>query len=235
MFPLRDNIPSRTFPWVMAVLIALNVLAFLVELTLSPDRLDALVSEWGIMPARFAPDQLRENGPATAATLLTGMFLHGGWIHLLGNMWFLWIFADNVEDRMGHGRFLLFYVLCGLAASGAQIAAGWGSEVPMIGASGAIAGVLGAYVVLYPQARILTLVPLFVLFFFVELPALVVLGLWFVLQALRGVAGLAAPSLAGGVAWWAHIGGFVAGVVLVRLFARRHRAPPRGTVVIWRA
>jgi len=150
------------------------------------------------------------------------MFLHGGWLHLIGNMWFLWIFGDNVEDYLGHVRFLLFYLLCGLAASVAHLAFNLHSTIPTLGASGAIAGVLGAYLLLFPGARILTLVPVFFVWL-MELPAYVILIYWFVLQLLQGTASLAQTAAGGGVAWWAHVGGFVAGLALVKIVASRRR------------
>jgi membrane associated rhomboid family serine protease len=157
----------------------------------------------------------------------TSMFLHGGWLHLLGNVWFLFIFGDNVEGRLGHGTFLLFYLACGVAASAAQYALSPRSDLPMIGASGAVAGVLGAYAVCWPRARILTLVPVFVLVTFIELPALFVLGFWFVVQLLAGALAIGVPFAHGGVAYWAHVGGFVAGALLVRLLPRRRPVRPR--------
>jgi membrane associated rhomboid family serine protease len=212
MLPLRDDIPSSTRPTVTYLLIAANVLAFLWELS------GADVLPWTLVPARFTAD------PASnAVTVLTAMFLHGGWLHLLGNMLYLWIFGDNVEDRLGHGRFVLLYVAGGAAAALAQVAIAPDSGIPMLGASGAIASVLGAYIVLYPRASVYTWVPIFL--GIVRIPALVWLGLWFALQLLSGVASLGAqPS--GGVAFFAHAGGFVAGVVLVKLLDRGPRWRP---------
>jgi membrane associated rhomboid family serine protease len=153
------------------------------------------------------------------------MFLHGGWLHLIGNMWYLWIFGDNVEDRVGHIRFLAFYLLCGFGAGIAHTIINANTAVPSIGASGAIAGVLGAYLVSYPFARVLTLVPLFIFIQIIEIPAVIVLGLWFVIQFFNGTAALASTTAAsaGGVAWWAHVGGFLLGVLLIGLFPRRGR------------
>ena len=152
------------------------------------------------------------------------MFLHGGWLHLIGNMWYLWIFGDNIEDRLGHFAYLIFYLLCGLGAGIVHTILNAGTEIPSVGASGAIAGVLGAYVVSYPFARVLTLVPIFVFLQVIEIPALLVLGFWFVMQFLSGTASLAvAGGNAGGVAWWAHVGGFVIGMILVGLFPRKDR------------
>lgn len=220
MLPLYDTVRSRTIPLVTWSIIALNVAVFLVEASLGPRRLYEVIYTFGLVPARF----FSHPGPGEVATLFTSMFLHGGWLHLLSNMWALFIFGDNVEDRMGHGRYLLFYLLVGVVAALVQAVMAHGSRVPMVGASGAISGVLGAYLMLYPGARVLTLVPVFFLPWFVELPAVLFLGLWFLSQLLNGFLSLAVAgpvATYGGVAWWAHIGGFVAGVVLVGLLARR--------------
>lgn len=216
MIPIRDTVPSRRTPYVVYGLVALNALAYLkVNLALPPEALQAFFQVYGILPARFS------GAPAAAALdagnpflpFLTSMFLHGGLLHLLGNMWTLWIFGDNVEDWFGHLGFLAFYLFCGVASGVMHLFANWGSALPTIGASGAIAGVMGAYFLLYPKARVLTLVPIFIFIQFIELPAFVFLGLWFLLQLLSGAA--SAGSGAGGIAWWAHIGGFVAGAAVV--------------------
>ncbi|MER3456211.1 MAG: rhomboid family intramembrane serine protease [candidate division GAL15 bacterium] len=217
MIPLRDNIPARRTPVVMLAILFLSVLVFLYELRLTRGELVAFFNTFGMVPARLL-------GPEPPIyTLVTSMFLHGGWLHLLGNLLYLWIFGNNVEDAMGHGRFAVFYLLCGLAAAGLQVAFQPDSPVPMVGASGAIAGVLGAYLVLFPRARILALVPMGFFTQLAEVPAMLFLPLWFVLQLLYGVASLGVSTQAGGVAFWAHVGGFVAGVVLVRWFVRRRR------------
>jgi len=210
VIPLRDVIPSRTTPVVTVSLIAANVTVFLYELTLGRG-VEEFTRVFGLVPADFS-----------WFTLFTSMFLHGGLFHVGGNMLYLWIFGDNVEDRMGHGRFLAFYVLCGTAAALTQVFTSPDSTVPMVGASGAIAGVMGAYFVLYPRSRIVTLIPLFFFFQIVEIPAIFFLGIWFVMQFLSGVGSIAA-SATGGVAFWAHIGGFVAGVGGVLLFRRPER------------
>ena len=214
MIPIRDVIPSRTTPVVTITLIVLNVLVFLVSPPLASPALEQFVRAWGVTPANFE-----------WTALFTSMFMHGGWMHLLSNMLFLWIFGDNVEDRMGHARYVLFYALCGSVAAFAQILAQPTSTVPMVGASGAIAGVLGAYIVLFPHSRVLTLVPLFIFVTFIEVPAVILLGLWFLMQVLSGVGTLFVVDAQdmGGVAFWAHAGGFVAGVVLVWLFQRPER------------
>lgn len=214
MIPIRDVIPSRTTPVVTIALLVLNIGMFLAAPSASSAAFEAFVRTWGVTPASFE-----------WPTLVTSMFLHGGWMHLLSNMLFLWIFGDNVEDRMGHARYLAFYFLCGAVAVGAQVLAEPGSSVPMVGASGAIAGVLGAYIVMFPHSRVLTLVPLFVFVTFIEVPAGILLGLWFAMQLLSGVGSLMVvrPEDMGGVAFWAHAGGFVAGVLLVFLFQRPER------------
>jgi membrane associated rhomboid family serine protease len=224
--PLRDINPSRTFPIVNIALIAANVLAFLYELSLGPG-LERFLMQAAFIPSEyFAPG----NTIADARSVLTSMFLHGGWMHLIGNMLYLWIFGDNIEDRFGHLRYLVFYFLSGWAATLAHAYLEPASTMPAIGASGAISGVLGAYLVLFPRARVLTLIPLGFYTRMTEMPALLVLGFWFVLQLFSGMAALTARGgQAGGVAWWAHIGGFVAGMLLGFLFAalRRIEPPPR--------
>ncbi len=198
------------------MLVLVNVLVFLWELTLPEKRLEQAFFQYGIVPRR-----LGEGGGYF--TFLTHQFLHAGWLHVIGNLWTLWIFGDNVEDRMGHGRFLGFYLLCGVLAGLAQSLASAGSGLPSIGASGAIAGVMGAYFVLFPRARVITFVPVFFYPLFFEIPAVVYLGLWFAMQLFSGTLSLASPSDVGGIAFLAHVGGFVAGLLLHRLFVRaRH-------------
>lgn len=221
MIPLRDTVRSRTAPLVTVALIAVNVLVFLHETALGP-YLDRFVFAYGLVPRRLVYWPGAPLDPARFLPLFTSMFWHGGWLHLLGNMLYLWIFGDNVEDRLGHGRYLLFYLLAGIAAALTQVALNPLSRLPTIGASGAIAGVLGAYLVTYPRARVLTLVPIFFWPWFVEIPAIAYLALWFALQLFEGVLSLGAPQAAGGVAVWAHVGGFIAGGVLMKLLA-----PPR--------
>lgn len=183
-----------------------------------PGRDGRLVEDYGIIPAQFTGHSPAHGPVPLYARLVTNLFLHGGWIHLLGNMLFLWIFGDNVEDAMGHGRFLIFYILCGMAANAGHILANPLSTEPTIGASGAIAGVLGAYLILYPAARVLCLVPLWIFLPFVWVPAVLFVPLWIALQLISGLSSLGVAQT-GGVAWWAHIGGFVAGMLLVRVFA----------------
>jgi membrane associated rhomboid family serine protease len=212
MIPIRDVIPSRTTPWVNFLLIAVNVAVFLFESILPREDFIAFVYQFGLVPAH-----------ATWLTATSAMFLHENIIHAGGNLLSLWIFGDNVEDQLGHVRYLLFYLLMGYAAAAAQIWAEPASLLPMIGASGAIAGVMGAYFVMFPHSRVLVLIPIIFFFDVVEIPAVLFLGFWFLLQIVGGLGRLAAPSVSGGVAFWAHLGGFAAGLTLVRLFRRPER------------
>lgn len=218
MIPLRDANPSRSFPLVNWLLIGLNTVVFLFEISLPPTALERLIQLFGLVPARLMSGHL-----LAWLTLLTSMFLHGGWFHFISNMWVLYIFGDNVEDRMGSGRYLLFYLLSGLTAGLLQTHILPTSRLPTIGASGAIAGVLGAYLLLFPAARVVTLIPGFFLPWLVEIPALFYLGFWFISQLFSGVFALSLPAgtSMGGVAWWAHIGGFLFGLLLGKRFARR--------------
>jgi membrane associated rhomboid family serine protease len=232
VIPLRDNIPSRRGPIVNTSLIALNVLVFLFEIVvLGSDHLQGFAYRWGLVPAEFwQMGDLR-----TWVTLFTSMFLHGGWWHLISNMLALYIFGDNIEDRVGHVRYLIFYLLGGLAASGAHLVAYSSSTLPTVGASGAIASVLGAYLVLFPQARVLTLIPIFYFVRLIEIPAFIYLGFWFISQLFNGIFALAAADVfqSGGVAWWAHIGGFVFGLAVIRLLASRPKAQVMGRYHPW--
>ncbi|MCS7288533.1 MAG: rhomboid family intramembrane serine protease [Roseiflexus sp.] len=217
MLPLYDTVQARSFPFVNWSLIVANIAIFLVEVALGADA-EWFVAALGVVPARL----LANPGPDQIATLFTSMFLHGGWSHLLSNMLALYIFGDNVEDRMGGGRYLAFYLICGVIAALTHVFFNPDSPIPTIGASGAISGVLGAYLILYPTARVITLIPVFFLPWFVEIPALVYLGMWFLSQLLNGTLAIIIGAQGfGGVAWWAHAGGFVAGIVLVGLFIRR--------------
>lgn len=223
MIPLKDNIPARRLPAVNSGLILVNVLFFIFELQLGPG-LDDFIQTYGFVPARFMPAQ-GENFFVVQRFIpvYSSMFLHGGFLHLISNMWMLWIFGDNIEDSMGHGRYLVFFLLCGTVSVLAQAMASPSSQVPLVGASGAIAGVLGAYFLLYPKARILTLVPIFFFFYMIELPAFLFLGLWILLQVMQGYTTYVASEggAVGGIAWWAHIGGFSAGVLLINLFKEK--------------
>jgi len=211
MIPLRDVIPSRTTPYITVTIIVLNALAWLFEISLG-DSLPLFLQIYGVVPADFR-----------VLTLITSMFLHGSWMHVIGNMWYLWIFGDNVEDRLGHGKFIVFYLLCGVLAALGQIAIDPGSMLPTIGASGAIAGVMGAYFVLYPRSRVLTLIPLIIFWEVIELPTVVLLGFWFVMQLFSaGTIAVTASTGGGGVAFAAHVAGFVVGMVGGLMFRKRH-------------
>ena len=223
MIPLRDTIPSRTAPLVTVGLIAVNVLVFVHETALGP-HLPQLIQHYGLTPYTFVHWREQSGSPLDPARFLplfTSMFWHGGWLHLIGNMLYLWIFGDNVEDRLGHGRFLFFYVGCGLAAALTQVALSPDSTVPTVGASGAIAGVLGAYLISFPRSRVVTFIPIFIFPWIVEIPAVAYLIIWFAIQLLSGVASLGQGEALGGIAWWAHIGGFVAGLLSVGVLAPR--------------
>ncbi len=210
MIPLRDSQPSYSTPYVTIGLIAENVLVFLYTVALDPFSRNHFIMEYGMIPARLQ-----------WIDVLTSIFLHGGWLHLIGNMWFLWVFGDNVEDALGHGKYLLFYLLCGVAASIAHFALNMESRVPTVGASGAIAGVMGAYLVKFPHSRIVTLVFLFVFMTTIEIPAVLILVYWFVIQFFSGVGSIGHSQLSqGGVAWFAHVGGFLAGMALMLLMGR---------------
>ncbi|HYL69071.1 MAG TPA: rhomboid family intramembrane serine protease [Candidatus Limnocylindria bacterium] len=226
MIPLKDMSPRRSLPLVTILLIVANVLVFFYQIGLSPRAADAFINTYGLVPVRiqFAlAGSPRVTLGAALVPLFTCMFLHGGWLHILGNMWFLWIFGGNVEDRLGSLTYLVFYLVCGIASGVTQTIFSWGSHIPSVGASGAISGILGAYIVFFPYARILTLVPLFIFFFTARIPAAIFIGLWFVVQFLSGVGSLGAAGTAatGGVAWWAHIGGFVLGAILAGMVKGR--------------
>ncbi len=217
MFPLSDSTPRRTFPAFTILLIVANTVIFIYQFLMAPPIEDRFIYLNGMVPLRMTGFLRGRVSPeAGLGPLFTSMFLHGGWMHLINNMWFLWIFGDNMEDNFGHWRYLLFYVLCGIAGGLAQYAANPFSPVPNIGASGAIAGVMGGYLLLYPRARVLTLVPFF-FFFTIEVPAFFMLIYWFAIQVFSGVSSLAYQQR-GGIAFWAHIGGFLAGLALTFLF-----------------
>ncbi len=263
MIPIGDSVRSRTFPYVNIVIIGINIVVFLYQLTLDTfpayilpalpqplifSELDRFFFDWGTVPAclgdRFGfdpdapPRALAALCPDSDRVLLTpfaAMFIHGGWLHLIGNMIFLWVFGDNVEDAMGHRRYVLFYLIAGLAATAAHVAVNQNDLTPAIGASGAVAGILGAYLVLYPRATVAAILPIFILFWMpFYVPAVFLIGFWFLLQLFSGVAALASTDVvgAGGVAWFAHIGGFVAGLLLVRIFLLG-RPPPRWLAAVY--
>jgi membrane associated rhomboid family serine protease len=232
MFPLRDENPTELFPFVTVLLIAANVLVWLlVQGAGAGEPFLRSLCAWGAIPGEISGaipagstvplgDARCTIGGTSAATILTSMFMHGGWFHLIGNMWFLWVFGNNIEDSTGHARYLAFYLLCGALAAVAHIVSDPASGIPMVGASGAISGIMGAYMVLYPRVRVHTLVILIVFIRVIPLPAVALLGLWFFLQLVAGAAA-GVGTAGGGVAFWAHVGGFAAGVVLVKLFERR--------------
>ena len=225
MIPIRDTIRTPSFPLMNWLLIGANMLVFVFELSLSPQSLEQLIRFLGLTPQQLSLTQpwMILNNPLPLINLITHMFLHGGWVHFLSNMWVLYIFGDNVEGKMGHFRYLAFYLLCGIAAGLTQAIITPASTVPSIGASGAIAGVLGAYLVLFPRARVVTLVPIIFFFWFIEIPAIFYLGFWFVSQIFSGLMSLPTAGAVGGVAWWAHIGGFIFGIIIHRLFLKRVR------------
>jgi membrane associated rhomboid family serine protease len=223
LIPLKDLTPRRSFPTVTLLLIVANVAVFLYQISLSDRAAQRFVMTYAVVPARIQMALAGNHYTLVQALipLFTCMFLHAGWLHIIGNMWFLWIFGGNVEDRMGPVAYLLFYLTCGVGSSIAQTAFSWGSHVPALGASGAIAGVLGAYIVYFPGSQILTLVTLFIIWFRAQIPAVVFIGLWFLVQFLSGVGALGggAANTSGGVAWWAHVGGFVLGIVLAKIIS----------------
>ncbi|MCZ6466985.1 MAG: rhomboid family intramembrane serine protease [Alphaproteobacteria bacterium] len=217
LIPIRDDNPTRRLPVLTVSILALNVIAFLYAKLLGPTGFDVFTASWGAIPfeVTHGVDAISPTPFPVYSTLVTSLFMHGGWLHIAGNMLYLWIFGNNVEDAMGHVRFPIFYVLCGVAAALAQGFHDPNSAVPMIGASGAIGGVLGGYLLLYPRARVLVLIPLGFFTQLIRIPALAVLGFWFVLQFIQSAL---SSGEGGGVAYWAHIGGFVAGMVLILVF-----------------
>ncbi len=221
MIPLKDTIPSRTFPVVNITLVVINCLVFLYELALGPG-LSPFIERYGIVPVRFFNAGMISD---MIAPLFSFMFLHGGWLHIISNMLYLWIFGDNVEDRMGPFGYLIFYLMCGIASGLVQLFVSPASRIPIVGASGAIAGVMGAYLLLYPYGRVVTLIFIFFFVQVVQIPAFFFLVFWFMLQFFSGAASMAGQE--GGVAWWAHVGGFLCGLLLVYPFTRRKKAARR--------
>ncbi len=218
MIPLRDTQRSFSPPIVTVLIIITNVLIFLFQISLDPWMRNHFIANYGIVPDRLH-----------YSAVITSMFLHGGWMHLIGNMWFLWIFGDNVEDVLGHVKYFFFYLLCGMAAALIHILLYPDSRVPTIGASGAIAGVMGAYLVKFPRSRIVTLVPIFIFLTTMEVPAAFMLVYWFIIQIFSGVGSIGYSNVSsGGVAWFAHVGGFIAGMVLVNVMGARERFSNRG-------
>jgi membrane associated rhomboid family serine protease len=254
MIPVGDTVRSRTIPYVNIAIIALNFLVFIYELSLPEASRNQFLCDWGTVPREIgdflAPpaEPTIALGPCGIYTSsvnadvllrpLTSMFMHAGWLHILGNMLFLWIFGDNVEDALGHVKYLLFYFLAGMGAAAAHTFLNINDLLPAVGASGAIAGVMGAYLVLYPRASVAVLIPLFIILGAFYVPAVFLIGLWFLLQLFSGVAAIGtATGGAGGVAWWAHVGGFVTGMLLIALFGPRRRSvyqpPPRRRRDFW--
>ncbi len=221
MIPIRDTIQARSYPLVNTAIIAANVLIYFIELAQGRD-LNRFLLIYGLVPARYTIQEISSHFTLfqQGFSFLSFMFLHGGFLHLLGNMWSLYIFGDNVEDRLGRGRYLVFYVLCGITSGLSHLVLNHHSQVPTIGASGAIAGVMGAYFVLYPRANILTLIPIFFIPYFVEIPAFFFLGIWFLLQFMSAAG---SQGQAGGVAWWAHVGGFVFGIIFLKYLMQSRR------------
>ncbi len=224
MIPIKDTIPRRTYPFTTLAIIVLNLLVFAFELSLPERSQNAFIYLFGLVPARYTH-------PAWAVVqglpldnywpFVTNLFLHGGWLHIIGNMWFLYLFGDNVEDRLGHVRFFLFYLFAGVAANLVHFWVNQDSTMPVIGASGAIAGVMAAYLRLFPRARIVTLIPILFFPFFFEVPAVLFMGFWFLMQVFSGAVSLAVADTGGGIAWWAHIGGFAVGFLLVKPMCSR--------------
>jgi membrane associated rhomboid family serine protease len=231
MIPIGDSTRRRTTPYVNVALIVASILVFIYELTLNTLDVERFFIDWGVIPRQLVDWLDDPSGLEEPATVFTSMFIHGGWLHLIGNMLFLWVFGDNVEDALGHLRYLVFYALAGVAAAALQVYIDQDSIVPMVGASGAIAGVLGAYLVLYPRATVAVLIPWLWFFGAFPVPAAALIVFWFLLQLLNGVASLGASGVTEGVAFWAHIGGFAAGFVMVWLL--RPRRGGGGREAVW--
>jgi membrane associated rhomboid family serine protease len=226
MIPIHTAVPSRYPPVVTWMLIATNCVVFLIQNSMSSFELERFLAHFALIPARYFDLIARGNAdlaPDNLLPFLTMMFLHGGWLHIIFNMWTLWLFGPTIEDRLGHGRFLVFYLVCGITAAVAHVVFNPTSTVPALGASGAIAGVLGCFMGLFPLSRVVVVVPIVFIPLFFEVPAFVFIGLWFLIQLFQGTVELFLPSAGGGVAWWAHIGGFVAGLVLIPFVQRATR------------
>ncbi len=222
MFPLYDTIPSRKKPYVLYSLIVINIAVFLYELSLTHPQLYSFFAHYGIVPARYTVESVRNILGFSLLPWITHMFIHGGWMHIIGNMWYLWIFGDNVEDVLGHWKFLLFYLSGGIFAALVNFIFMPTETVPMIGASGAISAVMGAYFMLFPHSRIVSLVFFFIFFTFVEIPAFVYLFFWFLMQVYNGM--IDAAFQATNVAWWAHAGGFVYGMIIGGIYRKKYYA-----------
>ena len=223
MIPIRDSIPSKTFPYVNWLIIALNLAVFLFELSLGQEALESMFYLYGLVPARYSNPEWGQSVGLESFNyipFLSNIFLHGGWAHFIGNMWTLYIFGDNVEDRMGHGSYFLFYLISGIAATATHYFLNINSTIPALGASGAISGVMAAYMFLFPKSKILFFIPIFFLPYLVEISALIYIGFWFMMQLFSGTVSLVSTPNATGIAFWAHIGGFIAGMVIFRFFLK---------------
>jgi membrane associated rhomboid family serine protease len=229
VIPLKDMNPRRSFPFMTLLLIAANVVVFVHQITLPTAAAEVFVKTYALTPShiQLALEGHRYTPVQAFLPLFTCMFLHGGFLHIIGNMLFLWVFGANVEDRFGPFGYLLFYLVCGIGSGATQLLFSWGSRVPSLGASGAISGVLGAYIVFFPRSRILTLIPLLIIFFTARIPAWIFIGLWFLMNFLSGVGSLGAINT-GGVAWWAHVGGFLLGVLIAGFAKLTGRPAPAG-------
>lgn len=227
MFPLRDDIQSESFPIVSILIIVSNSFMWMYEISLGP-RLEDFLWQYGLVPLHVvAYDSFRGGFFGNAfIPMFTSIFMHGGWMHIIGNMWFLWIFGDNIEGRLGHFKFFLFYLLCGIGASVIHVVSDPASRIPTIGASGAISGVLGAYLISFPHARVLTLFIFFIIIRIIEIPAFAFLIFWFVFQFISSASQVSVQQDAGGVAYWAHMGGFVVGIALLLLFPKKNAPQP---------
>jgi membrane associated rhomboid family serine protease len=223
MFPIRNAVPTRYAPAVTWALIGINCLIFLYQVSLGPTELEHFLARYALIPAQHFGSLVELEDNIDVLPFLSNAFLHGGWLHLIFNMWTLWLFGPAVEDRLGPGRYLAFYIACAVLASLTHAIFNASSTVPALGASGAIVGVLGCYMRLFPLARVVVVIPIIIIPFFFELPAFVFVGIWFLMQVLQGAAELLVPSTGGGVAWWAHIGGFAAGLALGPVLVRSQR------------
>lgn len=232
MIPIRDENPTQRFPWVTVLLIVCNVGVFAYEISLDPTALEAFILRWGFLPSESGIDA---DGLGWTVTAITATFLHAGWLHLGGNMLYLWIFGNNVEDRLGPARYIAFYLTGGVLATAAQWALAPDSSIPLVGASGAIAAVLGGYALLYPRARVLTVIPILFILEVAAVPAIFVIGFWFLIQLASGIGSLGNGTMSGGVAWFAHLGGFAAGALMILPAALKDlgRARRRGSFRTW--
>lgn len=234
MIPIRVDNPTRRFPLVTVALVVVNVVVFGYELSLSDAELRAFIETWAVNPARLVAEPL---SPHVLVTLLTAMFLHGGWLHLGGNMLYLWLFGNNVEDELGRPKFIAFYLVTGVAATLAHVLVTGAADVPLLGASGAIAGLLGAYLLLFPRTRVVAIIPIFFIIEVARVRAAFVIGFWFLMQLIMGLGAISPEAARGGVAWWAHIGGFVAGLALIAprwLAKHRRRRSDQRSFTTWR-